>query len=95
MNIAELEILCRVRRERLAEYAFKSGSKRTGLVSVGQASWLLNISRIRVYALVVLERLGERSVGGQLLIRVRDIFQFAIDGERRLAAAKKRETTTR
>ena len=69
-----------LRRERLLEYVDKTGSGRAGLISVGLASWLLNVSRIRIYTLIVEGRLEVRCLAGQQMLFFPSVFRFYKEG---------------
>lgn len=93
--VRTLEELCRVRRERIEIYRDRSGSLRTGLVSVGQASWLLDVCRFRIYDLIEARRLEVRSFAGQRLIYFPTVFRYAQAAELRLRESGKSAIATR
>ena len=93
--VRTLEELCRVRRERIQIFRDRSGSLKTGLVSVGQASWLLDVCRFRIYALIETRRLEVRSLAGQRMIFFPTVFRYARAAELRLRESGKSAIATR
>ena len=69
----------KTRSERLALWVAAGGSG--GLVSVGNASWLLVVSSSRVKHLVSSRRLTFDSPAGQRMIHFSSVLRYAKEGE--------------
>lgn len=63
------------RSDRLALWQAAAGE--SGLISVGNAAWLLDISRQRVCVLVALDVLESRNFGGQRLLVFSSVARYA------------------
>lgn len=72
----------RVRQQRFDLWNVAAGGLRSGLVSAGIASWLLDVSDSRIRYLIALRVLQTRCVAGQRLLLLQSVYDYSRLGKR-------------